>query len=62
MNNRPFKVMEIVWLFVLIMAVAATFLALYRREVSDTIIFAVISLTSAGMYYMRRNQRKNNQG
>jgi len=59
MNNRQFKIMEIVWLFVLIMAVGATFLALYRREVSDTIIFALISLTSAGMYYMRRNQRKN---
>jgi len=60
MNNRQFKIMEIVWLFVLIMAVGATCLALYRHELSDTIIFAVISLTSAGMYYMRRNQRKNN--
>lgn len=59
MSVRHNNIMEIVWLFVLVMAVGATCLAIYRDETSDTIIFAIISLTSAGMYFMRRNKRKN---
>jgi len=60
MSGKYNNIMEIVWLFVLIMAVGAACLALYRGETSDTIIFAIISLTSAGMYFMRRSKRKNN--
>jgi hypothetical protein len=50
--------MEFVWMVVLIMATAASVVALIRGETRDLIIFLLIAATAALMYYMRHSQRK----
>jgi len=59
MIGRNNSIMQFVWIFVFVMAVAAAFIAFFRGEISDTIIFAIISVISAGMYFLRKNMRNN---
>lgn len=58
MNRRYIYIMEFVWMVVLIMATAASVVALIRGETRDLIIFLLIAATAALMYYMRHSQRK----
>lgn len=58
MNRRFTYIMEFVWMLVFIMATAASVTALIRGETRDLLIFLLIAVTAALMYYMRRSQRK----
>jgi hypothetical protein len=52
-------VMEFVWMAVFILALAASVTALLRGQTKDLIIFALIAVSAASMYYFRQKQRKN---
>lgn len=58
-SKAAFKVIEIVWGIIAVMALIAMIHAYIRGGFyKDTYIFFIICATSVMMYFFRRNQRK----
>jgi hypothetical protein len=51
--------MEISWLVVLVMSVAALLISASRGETRNILMFSIIAVISLSMYLVRRRQRKN---
>lgn len=58
MNKKVFLILEIFWLIVAVLGLAAGIHQTTRQGLKDSWLFFLISATGFGMYFMRRNLRK----
>ena len=56
--NKMFRILEIVWLSIGLVAFAVSIYSTIKHDFSEAIYFLIFTLVAAMMYFMRKRQRK----